>query len=301
MEILHNFTINTAKSLSDFPEIQTFFSTNFVQLALKHDFLLHCILALSAFHMVSPQRAAQSGPSIDMGRMADQYLKAAYDHHERALKGYRCSPSSLNSETCHAIFGCACLLFITSVSRPSKNPFASTHPDISMGSGTWLDFQLSEWIILIKGLPSIINHSELLPVLMQGPMSPLMKTQGILCQKENYDPERNAWAYFSLCDLSEAIGKQSNDQHAIGTCQSSIKTLHEVIGGLPQKRDTALAFIWPMRATLDYLVLLEEKRPEELLVFAYYCTLLYLMSSIWFDKGWPRSILESIRDTIAEA
>lgn len=55
-----------------------------------------------------------------------------------------------------------------------------------------------------------------------------------------------------------------------------------------------------MRATPDYLVLLEEKRPEALLVFAYYCALLYLMSPGWFTKGWPRSILESIRDTIEE-
>ncbi|KAJ5146985.1 hypothetical protein N7526_000337 [Penicillium atrosanguineum] len=235
-----------------------------------------------------------------MGRATDEYLLTAYDHHESALKGYRCSLSNLNSESCHAIFGCACLLFITSFSRPSKNPFPSDQPDVSMGTGIWLDFQLSEWIILIKGLPSIVNHSELLPVLRHGPMSPLMKARESMCKKDNFPSGKNVLAYSRLHDLSEALGKQSSDQHAVEICQSSLRTLHEVVEELPQMHDTALAFIWPMRATPDYLVLLEDKRPEALLVFAYYCALLQLMSSRWFIKGWPLSILESIRDTIED-
>lgn len=169
-----------------------------------------------------------------------------------------------------------------------------------MGTGIWLDFQLAEWIILIKGLPSIVNQSELLPVLRQGPMSPLIKARESIYTKDNCDPGKNVLAYSRLRDLSEALGKQSSDQHAVEICQSSLRTLHEVVGELSQRHDTALAFIWPMRVNPDYLILLEDKRPEALLVFAYYCALLHLMSSRWFTKAWPRSILESIRDSIEE-
>ncbi|KAJ5948122.1 hypothetical protein N7466_001137 [Penicillium verhagenii] len=235
-----------------------------------------------------------------MGRTVDQYLLAAYDHHNRALQGYRCSLSNVDSETCHAIFGCACLLFITSFSRPSKNPFPLNQPNITTGIGTWLDFQLSEWTILIKGLPSIVYHSELLPILRQGPMSPLMTAGDNPHGEDNQDHERNFVAFSRLRDLSEAIGKQSNDRHIIDVCQSSISVLREVIEELPQNHDTVLAFTWPMKVNPDYLVLLENKAPETLLVFAYYCALLHLMSSRWFTKSWPRSILESIREIIEE-
>jgi hypothetical protein len=48
-ELLHNFSIKAPRSQTDKVDIQGFFSINFVPLAFGYDYLLHSILALSAF------------------------------------------------------------------------------------------------------------------------------------------------------------------------------------------------------------------------------------------------------------
>lgn len=47
-----------------------------------------------------------------------------------------------------------------------------------------------------------------------------------------------------------------------------------------------------------YFELLETKVPEALLVFAYYCAILYIMSSTWWTKGWPRPMIEAVAEVL---
>jgi hypothetical protein len=51
VELLHNFTTKTCLSVSKHVALQQFYRTTFVTEALKADWLLHCILGLSAFHL----------------------------------------------------------------------------------------------------------------------------------------------------------------------------------------------------------------------------------------------------------
>ena len=298
MELLHRFTTKTAVSLSNSDSIQTFFSTDFVQLALGNEYLLHCVLSLSAFHVVNEQGKNQQDSCKNAGKPTEKYLLAAYGHYDSALKEFRRSLSNLNSDTCHAIFGCAFLLFITALSRPPEIFSKSDRSTSETDADVWLDLQLSEWIILTKGLPSIVQQSELLQTLRQGPLAPLMTIRDNAPLKDNNDTKRNCMIYSRLDDLSRAIREWSSDDQIVETCHSSVKALQELLTEPSHNHDMSIAFLWPMRVNKDYLVFLGGRRPEALLVFAHYCALLHIMSSRWFTEGWPRSILESIRYTI---
>jgi hypothetical protein len=151
--------------------------------------------------------------------------------------------------------------------------------------GWWLSFQLSEWIILIKGLPFIIGHNTLLETLRQGPVAVLIIPQDKMLGMIDDNSARKRMSHSQIRSLSEAIRKQSFNIHTAEKCQSAIKALEDVLAELSRSHDTALAFGWPMRVDPGYQVLLEERRTEALLVFAYYCAVLYLMSSKWFTKG----------------
>ncbi|KAJ5306394.1 hypothetical protein PENANT_c017G06829 [Penicillium antarcticum] len=298
LELLHNYTTKTAWSLSENVEIQRFFGAEFVQLAMQNDYLLHCILGLSAFHMANQHGKIEESQLIGLGHSKDIYLRAAYSHHDSALKGYRQCISTLNQATCHASFGCACLLFITSFARPTESdnrPNQANNP-----AHVWLGYRLSEWIILIKGLPSILTYDEFRSALENGPVAPLMKDTDDHSAQDGTPPMESEVVYHRVRDLSTAIGENSSDERIVQICQSSIETLCSIVAELKQSSDHVLAFIWPIRVDPEYLIILEERKPEALLVFAYYCALLYMSSSRWWTKGWPPPIVESIRDTIDE-
>ncbi|KAJ5864590.1 uncharacterized protein N7529_006506 [Penicillium soppii] len=300
LKLLHNFTTKTSQTLSGTSEVRACLSTGFIELAMQHghEYLLHCILALSAFHIVNQQENRESSqpPQVE-DHPKEVYLQAAYKHHESALKGYRHSLSTVSPASCHGIFGCAILLFITTFARPPDSALQLGQPQNSTNVGVWLSFHLSEWVILIKGLPSIVAYNEFRTALYNGPLATLMNAQSYRSADVQTSPQREAVSCH-LHHLSEGIRVHSSNDTNIQVCLPAIETLRQVVTELNHSNDHALAFLWPIRVTPEYLTLLEAKVPEALVVFAYYCAILYITSSTWWTKGWPRPILESIRETI---
>jgi hypothetical protein len=297
LKLLHNFTTKTSQTLSGSPEARACFSTDFVELAMRNEYLLHCILALSAFHIVNQQENQESSQFQTDDHPREVYIQAAYKHHESALEGYRRSLSAVGPDSCHGILGCAILLFVTAIARPPEPALSLSQPQHSTSTDVWLSFHLSELIILIKGLPSIVKYTDLGAVLYNGPLGALMQTQHRTPRDPDPSPKREMVAYH-LHHLSEGIRAHSCDDKNIQVCLSAIETLHQVGTELNHSNDHALAFLWPMRVNPDYLTLLEARVPEALLVFTYYCAILYITSSTWWTKAWPRSILESVREII---
>lgn len=161
----------------------------------------------------------------------------------------------------------------------NRNGFQTSQSNHSTDVDLWLEFRLSEWATLIKGLPFIINYDEIFPVLMSGPLAPLLarktKTQVDACPSIEEEV-----LCVRLRQLSEGICTHSSDDNTIQVCQSSIEKLHQVLLESNQPYGNSLAFIWPIIVDPHYLVLLEKKRrPEALLVLACYSGLLYVTSA----------------------
>ncbi|CAG7960127.1 unnamed protein product [Penicillium salamii] len=298
LKLLHNFTTKTSQTLSSTSDVRLCFSTSFVELAMQHEFLLHCILAISAFHIVSQREHGDTSQPPIGDHPREVYLQAAYKHHESALKSYRQSLSSVTSANCHGIFGCSVLLFITTFARPAESAL-SPGPSRATQIDVWLGFHLSEWVILIQGLPSIVGYSEFRAALSNGPLAPLMSAgDRARANTETSESPHKEAVLLNLRHLSDGIHHLSSDERIIQICSTAIETLHHVITELHHSNDHALAFIWPIRVPSEYFDLLKARIPEALSVFAHYCAILYITSSTWWTKGWPRPILESIKETI---
>ena len=298
LKLLHHFTTKTAQTLSGTPDARLCLSTSLVELAMQHEYLLHSILALSAFHVVSQREHGNYTQPLIADFPREVYLQAAYKHHESALKGYRYSLSSVTTANCHGTFGCSVLLFITTFARPTESA-VSPGPSKNNQIDVWLGFHLSEWIILIRGLPSIVGYSEFRIALFNGPLAPMMSAGDRARDDTNpNEPPHKELVISQLNLLCEGIRQHSSDERNIQVCLSAIETLHNVITELHHSHDHALAFIWPIRVPPGYFELLEAKVPEALLVFAYYCAILYIMSSTWWTKGWPRPMIEAVAEVL---
>ena len=191
------------------------------------------------------------------------------------------------------------MLFITALARPKEIGHKTSQLDPSPPNGVRLGTRLSEWIILIRGIPSILGHNESLSSLRQGPMAALMKSRDNLPAAGGGHETMDGIAASYLGNLLDAIRENSNEK-TINICQSSIQKLHEALGEVGGPRDAVLAFKWPMKVDPDYFGLLEQKSSEALLIFAYYCVLLHTIGSRWWIKDWPRYILESVRALIED-
>jgi hypothetical protein len=85
------------------------------------------------------------------------------------------------------------MLFITALARPREIGYKTNQLDSSPPNGVWLGARLSEWIILIRGIPSILGHNEPLSSLRQGPMAALMNSRDNLSTKAVVTKRWMAW------------------------------------------------------------------------------------------------------------
>lgn len=286
---MHNFTTKTVTTLTDHPSTQTFFATTYVEIALRYDYLLHIILALSAFHKAYQLRIATNNP----GSLAaiKKYLLAADTHHDSALQGFRKALPNINSENCHAIFGCSTVLFMTSLARPRDDETRdSGNPGLGIGS------RVSEWMNLIRGVPSILDHPEIKVWLENGPMVTILQRRNVM-EVLSIIEEVPSEAISQLRLLSQEIHKTS-DHGVTKTCDNPIEQVIYAYRGLGHSYDTSLVLRWPAVIHQDYFTLLEASNSEALLVLAHYCVLLNTVNYLWWIQGWPKYILESIQPII---
>jgi len=186
---------------------------------------------------------------FELSGLADKYLLSAHLYHDSPLKSFNQSLSIVNKENCHALFGCECLLSMTSLARPSEKGCDVNRSDHSGHSSPGLSTRISEWINLIRRLPCIMNYSYSMELLSRGPMAPLLSQQR---HKHAIDDgERIGDEIVSkLQSLSKAIPDNS-DSTINEICQGPIQQLRNAFKGLGLYHDAKLAFSWPILVHQD--------------------------------------------------
>jgi len=150
LELLHNFSTQTASTLHGDPLVQTLFRTQAPQLGLKYDFLMRAVLALSGLHL------AHYRPD-----QYDYYVSQALHHHESGLRGASSLIPYITEENCSALYVFSVLTFYTSLAKPRTSNdffFISEH-------GT------ADWLFLIRGTKHILEATYV--SLRKGPFAPL--------------------------------------------------------------------------------------------------------------------------------
>ncbi|KAH6672042.1 hypothetical protein B0J14DRAFT_595008 [Halenospora varia] len=283
LELMYNFATRTGRSLSDSAHIQQCFSTSLVEVGLRHDFLLHAILALSAFHKAHQQDSIVAETPLFT---TDQYSSTAHIHYASALHTFTQQITQINKENCHALFGCACLLFVTSLARPR---------DEDGDENTTSRF--AEWANLMRGITVIVSDNESRDWLSAGPFAVLFSGNAETpCPEPEIEDIMAASAQVKLNQLSKAISESSN-QTTNATCQIPLQSLLDTFTNCSRSK---FALLWPTSLSKDYMALLDSKSPEALLVLAYYCVMLDSLRHRWWIKDWPLYMLESIRSMLDE-
>ncbi|KAI9741721.1 MAG: hypothetical protein M1834_000106 [Cirrosporium novae-zelandiae] len=273
LELLHNFSTSTCITLSRSPEIRNLWRINIPQLAFSHEFVMHGILALSALHL------AQFRPE-----KRDFYLSQATSHHETALRVATAILPCITKENCTALHVFSSVTCIATLAKP-RDP------------GNFFligDEGVAGWLSLIRGSRSIIESSW--QWLYVGPLAPMFQIP--MRQDQLQEASNGSIDEEHLVELCRLIHETITDQKTLKIYIESIKLLSESFA-LVYKRGPGFSgssetFRWIFRIPEEYLLLLNQRKPEALSMFAYFCVLLKQMDFFWWMQGWSTHLISGI-------
>ena len=257
------------------------------ELAAKHPFLKHGILACSALHLAFLQPAERQ-----------RYQLIAAHHQNMALPEFRIKIENPNTDNALALLAFTQLLLIHCFA-------ADQHDDdllLVKGKGD-LGFPL--WLKVIRGSCQIFQKVwpdvECLPfkALVIGGVE--LGLQDRVLEKSVHD-ER-------LRNLMEMMKSSIAKRAAVYQTSPLPSALFILVRAYAtaeaaQARDSYSLWVavstWPVQVGEDFLLLLKEREPAALVLLAYYCLLFQPLERNWYINGYSRRLLSRIHNQLDE-
>jgi hypothetical protein len=158
---------------------------------------------------------------------------------------------------------------------------------------------------MIRGVEAVLH-----PVYNQvrlGPLRPLLSLGNWDELDPNYQPVAEDDHFRSI----EAIWARSSDAeiydktlYLLRKCNIYMKQFRTMdaaaLAHFGYNRAWSAPFIWLHSAPEEYFVLLQQRQPPALLIFAYLGTLLHGLHERWFMEGWGRNIVDVVDELLGE-
>ena len=170
--------------------------------------------------------------------------------------------------------------------------------DSRLPSGTekYSGLTVTKWLILLRGAKTVVAETD--KWVRTGPMAPLITPRGV----DGY--ERKIGAVDEdvtiYLDRVSAAFVEYSEPEVSKICIAAVELLRKSWVGIASGCDFGVAFFWAVLVEAEFMVLLELKRPEALLVLAAYCVLLHSGNWQWWLKGWPKHMLRMIEGMMEE-
>lgn len=269
MELFYHFLSETCKTLLP-GELAEIYCRSATSCAISHPFLMYTAFAVSAFHL-STLRPGQEA----------YYKGLATSYQTKAIMTVATVLDHVNADNCLAV-----LLFSHQVGIHS---FCDTFSQASSGS-PFSSFaeSLVHSIELMRGIYAVI--SPWWNTLLATQIGRILMDSQISHSSKPGD---------ETLKLREMIDATELTEDARSTYRQSIASLQYQFDELHHISDDHLAtpcavFAWLMQASPELLRLLDERRPESLLVLAYYSVVLHHRRRSWVIGNAGSYLLVSI-------
>lgn len=270
IELFHHFTTETCQTIMISPHHTDSYRHIIAERAFQQHFLLAQILALSACHMSlkRPERAAY-------------YHEYASSQQAHAVTGWKDIIDHIDASNCLDV-----LLFSHLIALQAFwDIFASTQTDL----GIFLD-QLVRCIRMLRGVNVVIQTWW--EALVQTQIGSIMLNADQ--QQNTPTSSRHECRHLrAMIDDADASAKSMETYHEsldrLQTCFDAENSL-DTPGA-----STHQVFSWLVVASEDYTDLLDQRRPEALVLLAYFAVLLHRRNQSWVINDAGLRLLSRIR------
>jgi hypothetical protein len=271
LELLYHFQTETCKPICLTSEDVEAYRTTVISRALRNPFLMYEILALSATHL-----------SLERPTRAAFYHNMALQLQSQALAGYHEVFPRLDASNC-----IDALLFSHAL---ALQVFSETFTLLRNDFNAFLE-KLAECISLLMGINMVIRpwwHT-----IRASPIGSIMFDSHSSLNDEA--PKHTLGECNALRDL---ITQADLSRPSIDTCLEALKRLQmyfDVEHILENSANsTNLLFGWLVTSTPEYNDLIEQRRPEALIILAYYAVILDKRRGTWAVRDAGKLLLASI-------
>ena len=239
LELMHHFLTSTSSTLQQPGTSGQWWEKLGPSLALRHEFLMHAVLGISALHIVHLKRNLGS----------DKYLTRARVHHQTSLALFRKSISGITPDNCTAA------VIQASYMLPSHDRIDGLVTVLMSFRSHWRLFApVQKWIDVGTGPIGGIIHSE-------GDATQMHTTTQTMARDAGAEA-----AFEDLCHFNNIVFEDEEEgqvyHEAILHMQNSL-----------QSSTTLPRLLWPINISDAFWSLLKEKRPMALIILAHGCAL----------------------------
>lgn len=267
---MHHFCTVTYKTMTLEPAKQLLWQSTAVQIGLSFPFLLYEILAIAALHLAQCRPDRQS-----------HYYTHATKLQSLALNGFTAAQREVDSSNCAAILLFSSLLPVHVLADRSRTR--------GIGFGEHLDHFIS-CVSLMHSVRQVVI-SDWWQYLKESELKPLLDVPQ---PNEPYNiPEecRRLTSLVKGADLGPASIKAY--ERAVDRLQWTFAASQA-----PVEQPTTIQWLmgWPAQLPDEYIGLLKERRPEALIILAYYGVLLHFYRRSWAVGDSGSTLIKAVRE-----
>ena len=260
LELLHQFITNTYTTFSDLEDVQTVWRTSIPRLAFLHPYLMYELLAISALHLAycRPENASR-------------YYTKSTELQSQALNNFNSVQRAVTASTCAPTLIFTSLLAVHVLADPSRT--------VALDSSQYLDHVI-HCLMLMRNVQKLVitdwigylRDSELKPIFEFG-------------SDESHQIPQPCLDLSKLTENSD-LGDQAKEAY-----DEAIERLHWVYTKCihHQGSYTTVRWLlaWPIQLKEAYQDRLSERRPEALVILAYFAVVLQYYKNCWVvgDSG----------------
>jgi hypothetical protein len=268
LELMHHWCIKTCQSFT--VRLANLFQGYVVQEAIKHEYLMESILALTSLHIAS---------EMDDAISASSYVSAGLQYQNNAVHTFHTALQNITPSNCDAVFAASILTMACTI----------VSPVLSAGNNDRTKAPLESYLILfdfVKGISSITNTSR--QWLETGPFGEIFWPDAKHVRDGQIIP-----SIMLLRNLNDTVNGNTNlDLHEV--YQHSIGQLEKCVA-----IDKHTVIRWLGMVGKNFMNELRDKSPMALIIFMYWGVILDQLEELWWAKCLGKRLVEELSDSIS--
>ncbi|KAL4915711.1 hypothetical protein BDW62DRAFT_212557 [Aspergillus aurantiobrunneus] len=273
-ELLHHWILRVSDSFDVSPGFHNLWREHMVRDALRHDFILHMILILSALHL-----ALTKSPLF-----TEAHRSFILEGCSGATTRFRQEAQNICDSNCHAVGAFPYLLAMYAMALP--------HLDREEKGDDAVVDEMIHILALIKGYS-----------LVQDSTNSWIRTRGLVPWAEDtdlMDPDSSLDQELTRAlDTLPPWIDASDDEPAVRACNLMTVNAFKKILEFHVKPNLR-PFPWPNAVSSDYLELLRRRNPMAMVILAHYAVILGQCSSQWWCANWGVRLISVVASILPE-
>lgn len=294
LELMHRWSTTTYKSICTLPEDEPCIQVELPRWALKHEFLLHGIFAMSAL-----EAAICAGPDMDEAESA-MYVRAAMEYYDKGSGAFRAQLLEVSPENIHSVY------MFSYMAMAINMALSQCVPD-GDGNQSMLG-RITVLLELFLGSSSIaVRHMDWL---LDGPISTLIIRAGLLLMPaimQPIDESTDAALSRLTAVVNSGVSIPNDDQAAKEAASSRLEAYQNAATNLcvcfsvdVNSRMTGFCVAFPSLAGRDFTLGVKNSEPVALFILLHWAILLQRLGDwMWWAGSVGRRLVQEIADVLA--